>query len=124
MAQITYSIEQVARICHQANKALCEANGDTSQAHWEDAPEWQRQSAIAGVCFRMAHPHAGPEASHVSWMLQKLSEGWTFGPEKKPELKQHPCMVPFEKLPAHQQAKDILFNNVVASVRHLIAIPY
>lgn len=121
MAQITYSIEQVARICHQANKALCEANGDTSQVHWEDAPEWQRQSAISGVCFHMVRPGAGPEASHENWMAKKLAEGWTYGPEKDPERKQHPLLVAFEDLPPHQQAKDMLFSNVVASVRNLIA---
>ena len=32
---------QIARICHAANKALCEAFGDTSQKDWEDAENWQ-----------------------------------------------------------------------------------
>ena len=34
----------VARVCHQANKALCDAYGDMSQPDWDDAPEWQRGS--------------------------------------------------------------------------------
>jgi hypothetical protein len=106
-------IVEIARVTHEANRAWCEANGDTSQPAWGDAPEWQRNSAIAGVRFHLANPDAGPSASHDEWMRHKLAEGWTYGPEKKPDLKQHPCMVPFDQLPPQQQAKDRLFRAIV-----------
>jgi len=46
-------------------------------------------------------------------MAQKLADGWTYGPTKNPDLKQHHCIVPFDKLPREQQAKDFLFRGVV-----------
>ncbi len=41
-------MNQIARVCHEVNKAYCEALGDNSQPTWEDAPEWQRSSARMG----------------------------------------------------------------------------
>lgn len=60
----------------------------------------------------MANPGAGPEASHKSWLAAKKAAGWKFGDEKDEEKKTHPCMVPFNKLPASQQFKDVLFKTV------------
>ena len=105
--------EQIAKVCHEVNRAYCLALGDTSQPVWEDAPQWQRESAILGVRLHINNPDAGPEASHESWMAQKLADGWTYGTEKRPELKQHPCMVPFAELSKEQQAKDFIFRAVV-----------
>lgn len=105
--------EQVAKICHEANKAYCESNGDFSQVSWEEAPEWQRRSAIDGVAFHIANPGAGPEASHENWMKDKLEAGWKYGEIKNAVLKEHPCLVPFSMLPKEQQFKDILFRTIV-----------
>lgn len=106
-------IETVARICHEANRLYCLGLGDTSQPHWDEAPEWQRDSAIAGVRFHMEHPGAPASLSHDEWMKHKLADGWKYGPEKDPEKKEHPCMVPFEELPPEQQFKDHLFSGIV-----------
>ena len=106
-------VEKIARVTHEANRAWCLAHGDTSQTSWDEAPEWQRESAMSGVRFHLANPDAGPDASHNEWMRHKQNEGWVYGPEKVPELKQHPCMVPFTELPAQQQAKDRLFRSIV-----------
>lgn len=105
-------IEQIARVCHEANRAWCESMGDYSQKPWFDAPQWQRDSAMNGVLFRAANPDAGPEASHENWMREKLEQGWVYGPVKLPEAKQHPCLVPFDQLPPEQQAKDRLFLGI------------
>lgn len=105
--------EQIARVCHEVNRAYCQALGDNSQPAWEDAPEWQRESAALGVKLHIENPGVGAEASHVSWMAQKVAEGWTYGPEKLPDIKQHPCIVPFDRLPVEQQAKDYIFRGVV-----------
>jgi RyR domain len=104
---------EIARICHEANRALCAAFGDLSQPAWEDAPAWQRESAIKGVQFHLAHPDAGPEASHNAWKAHKEADGWTFGKVKDPDRKMHPCMVPFSMLPTDQQAKDFIFRAIV-----------
>lgn len=107
----------IARVCHEANRAYCQALGDNSQPTWEDAPQWQRDSAVAGVRFHLANPQAGPEASHESWLAQKEADGWVFGEQKDPEAKTHPCMVPFNELPPEQQAKDFIFRSIVHSMK-------
>lgn len=110
--------EQIARVCHEVNRAYCEALGDTSQPAWDDAPEWQRASARMGVDLHTMGDF-GPEASHISWMRQKLDEGWKYGAFKDPVNKMHHCIVPFAELPREQQAKDFIFRAVVHQLRSL-----
>lgn len=107
---------EIARVAHEVNRAYCQALGDNSQPAWESAPQWQRDSARLGVQLHTEDPNAGPAASHESWMAQKVAEGWVYGPEKNPELKQHPCMVPFDELTLEQQAKDYIFRGVVLAL--------
>lgn len=109
-------IDFIARVAHEVNRAYCEALGDTSQPKWEDAPAWQRESARMGVDLHTMGDF-GPEASHISWMNQKLNDGWVYGPVKDAEAKTHPCLVPFENLAPEQQAKDYLFRGVVHALR-------
>lgn len=106
---------QIARMCHEVNRAYCAALGDYSQPAWEDAPDWQRASAIAGVTFTLANPDAPPSASHESWLAEKRESGWKYGPVKDPDAKEHPCFVPYDDLPPEQRAKDYLFQAVVRS---------
>lgn len=106
----------IAAICHNANKALCEAQGDHSQPHWSEAPQWQKDSAVVGVAFNLANPVAPASASHDSWLEQKRNDGWKYGPVKNPDAKEHPCFVPYEELPPEQQAKDHLFKSIVGAL--------
>ncbi len=103
----------IAMVCHQANKAWCEVNGDDSQPDWDDAPEWQKESAIHGVKYRIENPGSGHDAMHNNWMHEKVEDGWVFGEVKDPEAKTHPCIVLFEDLPEFQQKKDVLFSSIV-----------
>ena len=109
-------IKKIAKICHEVNRAYCQALGDDSQSPWEEAPDWQKESAINGVKFHFDNPDAGPEASHEAWLKEKEDAGWIYGPEKIPGLKQHPCMVPFDQLPVEQQVKDHIFRAIVRNL--------
>ena len=105
--------EQIARVAHEVNRAYCLALGDNSQLPWDDAPEWQRNSATNGVAFHRANPDAGPDHIHTEWLREKESDGWKFGPAKDAEKKEHPCFVPYDELPTEQKAKDFIFRGVV-----------
>lgn len=109
-------IEAIAFVCHEINRAYCESQGDHSQPRWETAPDWQRDSAMAGVRFVLENPDAKPSDSHDSWLALKRADGWSYGPVKDPELKQHPCFVPYDELPAAQKTKDYLFLAVVRTL--------
>lgn len=109
-------IEATAAVCHQVNRAYCESQGDQSQPSWDEAPQWQRDSAIKGVRFALDNPEAKPPDSHESWLAEKRADGWTYGSVKQPALKLHPCFVPYDELPAAQRAKDYIFLAVVRSL--------
>ncbi|QLI49420.1 hypothetical protein vBPaeMUSP18_17 [Pseudomonas phage vB_PaeM_USP_18] len=109
----------IARVAHEINRAYCASLGDTSQPSWDEAPEWQQKSAIAGVEMHLANPDATPEQSHESWLKQKTEEGWVYGEVKDAEKKQHPCCVPYGELPAEQKAKDYLFRAVVHQLKDI-----
>jgi hypothetical protein len=112
----TNLIEQIAQVAHEVNKAFCESIGDHSQPEWDDAPEWQKQSAISGVSFHLSWPDAKLSDSHSNWMKQKEADGWKYGPVKNPETKEHPCILPYDQLPVEQRSKDFLFKQIVHSV--------
>lgn len=107
------TVEQIAQLAHETNRAYCAILGDDSQVPWSDAPEWQRDSAMNGVRLHLENPNAGPDDSHKSWYAEKEAAGWVFGPVKDATLKTHPCMVPYEQLPVEQQVKDYLFRGIV-----------
>lgn len=114
MSRVTVS--QIAKICHNVNKAYCENQNDFSQPNWDEAPEWQKTSAINGVNYHLEN-EVTPEMSHESWLKQKLNEGWVYGKEKNPELKTHPCIMRYDQLPKFQRTKDSLFKAVVDSFK-------
>ena len=118
MNEDTQKLEACARVAHEVNRAYCFALGDTSQPSWEDAPEWQRSSATNGV--RGVLDGNGPEASHESWLKEKADTGWKFGPVKDPTKKEHPCFVPYDQLPAEQQAKDYIFLGIVRALERFL----
>lgn len=108
--------DRVAILCHEVNRAYCKSIGDDSQVPWEEAPGWQKDSALNGVMFHMQHPASRPEDSHMNWMEAKKDKGWTWGAEKDANKKTHPCMVPFEALPKEQKAKDYIFHAIVRTL--------
>ena len=111
------TIKEIAQVAHELNKAYCESIGDNSQPAWDDAPDWQKSSAVYGVNFHLLNPDASPSASHDSWFEQKEKDGWKYGPVKNPETKEHPCFVPYDQLPAEQKSKDYIFKQVVHSLK-------
>lgn len=116
------TVGDIAKACHEANRAYCARLGDTSHAAWEEAPEWQRSSAVKGVQLILDKPETTPRDSHASWYTQKVAEGWKHGATKDPEAKTHPCMVAYDELPLEQRAKDFLFQRTCRAVAGLPAI--
>jgi hypothetical protein len=118
--EVMNSVEKIARcaqFAHEANRIYCQSIGDFSQLHWDEAPEWQRSSALKGV--EGALRGNTPEQSHESWLAEKWATGWKYGPVKDAEKKEHPCMVPYLELLPNQKIKDEIF---LESVRLMASI--
>ncbi len=113
----TMNTEQIAVVCHEANRAYCRLLGDWTQQTWESADQWQRDSAILGVRFALDNPDAPASAQHDAWLADKLSNGWKYGSSKNANLREHPCCVAYDKLPPEQQRKDALFKAIVSALK-------
>ncbi|MEV3895282.1 RyR domain-containing protein [Streptomyces anulatus] len=106
---------QIARVCHDANRAWQVATGDPAVSPgWDEAPEWQRDAAVDGV--RQALRGASAEELHESWLEFKRADGWTYGAVKDGAARTHPCLVPYAELPPEQRQKDTLFGAIVAAL--------
>jgi len=46
------------------------------------------------------------ENTHDVWAVQRLSQGWTLGPNRDDAAKKHPCLVPYEQLPELEKEYD------------------
>jgi hypothetical protein len=108
---------EIARVCHEVNRAYCAALGDTSHLSWEETTIELRESAIRGVTAHLQDSTLTPEQSHQLWLKQKEADGWVYGEKKDPVAKTHPCIKPYAELPQEQRVKDWLFKGVVASLR-------
>lgn len=117
-------VETIARTCHEANRAYCISLGDLSQPSWEQAPDWQKDSARNGVRMHLSKApyEVRPQDSHENWYAEKAANGWKYGPVKDASKKEHPCMVAYEALPDSQKLKDNIFKGIVDSFRDYI--PY
>jgi len=108
--------DAIAQICHEANRAYYITIEDHSLPRWEDAPEWQLESAIRGVIAVMEAPTLTPAELHAAWMADKVAQGWVWGPIKDAEAKTHPNLVPYEELAESQRRKDHLFRGIVLAL--------
>jgi 2-succinyl-5-enolpyruvyl-6-hydroxy-3-cyclohexene-1-carboxylate synthase len=109
----------IARICHEANRAWCEHWGSDKQPSWDDAPQWQKDSALNGVLHIIEQHEKGTpvtaQANHENWMAHKLADGWEYATVKNADKKQHNCLQPYDKLNAKEKLKDKLVLNIVNS---------
>lgn len=113
-------IETIAKTAHEVIRAYCIAMGDESQPTWDDAPEWQKTSSCNGVMVHLQRPETTPEESHDAWMREKRATGWSFGPVKNVETKQHPSLLPYWELSERERAKDHLFRAIVSHLNLLL----
>lgn len=112
------ALNTMACICHEANKAICDHSGDHSQVHWNETPEWQKDSAIAGVKTVLSKPTITAKELHDTWVTKKINDGWLYGSVKDENKKTHPNLVDYEKLSDIDKLKDSVFLSICNSTRY------
>lgn len=62
------------------------------------------------------------EHAHDIWALQRIKDGWGFGPERCDNTRRHPCLVPYSELPESEKSYDR--NAVVGTIRAVLALGF
>lgn len=114
----TISIEQLARVVHEANRAYQEVLGQPVDPSWPDA-DWRRQSTIESV-LDILRGNTDFKVQHERWMAERIAAGWTHGAVKDAEAKTNPLLLPWEQLPETEKAKNNLRLSIVQSLAHLV----
>lgn len=59
---------------------------------------------------------------HEVWAQTRISQGWSYGKERNDELKQHPCLIPYEDLPEEEKEYDR--NTAVGTLKLIISMGF
>ncbi len=57
---------------------------------------------------------------HDIWAIGRINEGWTWGPIRNDELKQHPCLIPYADLPESEKEYDR--NTAVETLKMILKL--
>jgi hypothetical protein len=104
------NVADIARVVHEANRAVQRSLSEEVNPPWDQAPEWMQESTVKGVEGIQAGNT--PEESHAAWMQDRIERGWVWGKFKSELAKTHPDLVAYEELPREQQLKDTLFHAI------------
>jgi hypothetical protein len=62
------------------------------------------------------------ENVHDIWWAKRIADGWTLGPKRDGDHKQHPLLVPYAELPESEQQYDR--ELALATLKAIFALGY
>ena len=62
------------------------------------------------------------ENAHDHWALQRMSEGWTYGPKRDDAAKHHPDLVPYADLTDGEKEYDR--KTAMETLKAIVALGY
>jgi len=62
------------------------------------------------------------ENAHDIWARQRMSEGWTYGPQRDDASKKHPDLVAYSDLPESEKQYDR--NAAMETLKAIVALGY
>jgi hypothetical protein len=60
--------------------------------------------------------------AHEIWALQRMRDGWRYGPTRDDGRKEHPSLIPYEQLSESEKQYDR--NAVMESLKTIVALGY
>lgn len=72
--------------------------------HYSPKPIDTSGVSLAPELLRLAELLA--ENAHDVWARERLAQGWTYGPRRRDDRKEHPCLVPYDQLPEEEKVYD------------------
>lgn len=113
MAYTPEMLDDLARVCYEANRVVFETYADEHPAPWDQLSPEDKQGSLDCVKFHLDNPRADISAYHSHWLGIKKAEGWKYGPAKDPETKEHPYFVSFEALPVKKKKEAAVTKHLV-----------
>jgi hypothetical protein len=59
---------------------------------------------------------------HDVWAQSRISDGWSYGPERNDERKEHPCLVEYEQLPDSERDYDR--NTAIGTLKLILKLGF
>lgn len=60
--------------------------------------------------------------AHEVWAAERIAQGWKYGPTRKDDTKEHPCLIPYEDLPESEKVYDR--NTAMETLKAVCALGY
>lgn len=62
------------------------------------------------------------ENAHDVWAKERMAQGWTYGPCRRDDTKEHPCLLPYAMLPEEEKVYDR--NSALETLKAVCALGY
>jgi hypothetical protein len=62
------------------------------------------------------------ENAHDLWAVQRMKDGWSWGPKRDDAARKHPCLVPYAELPDTEKEYDR--QAALGTLRAILALGY
>ena len=59
---------------------------------------------------------------HDNWALERIRQGWKYGPKRDDGKKQHPGLLPFEELSDDEKIYD--YNTAMETIKVILGLDY
>lgn len=109
-------IEMIARIAHEAIRALCLESGYPVAEPWDNASPEERAVTLSDVNYHLNNPLVGDAARHNDWLAAMRKDKWKFGQQYSLEDKTDPAMIPYNLVDPAKRNQDRLLRYVVQGV--------
>ena len=60
--------------------------------------------------------------AHEVWATERIAQGWKYGPARRDDTKEHPCLIPYEDLPESEKVYDR--NTAMETLKAIVAMGY
>jgi hypothetical protein len=114
------SLRQIARVVHEADRALAASFPDAYRTPqpkaWRETPIWRRREVERWVRHILSDESLYGRELHGYWLMSMLEDGWRYWPMYDREEKRHPYLISWDALPESQQTRIHLMISIVRSL--------
>ena len=82
----------------------------------EDTSRVELSAEILALSEEMA------KNTHEVWAQTRMEQGWTYGPVRNDERKEHPCLIPYEEL--SEEEKEYDRSTALETLRLIVKLGY